>query len=254
MPKDDSSQSRSGSLTIYLPSLAERLRLFPPGGGMILGKRQRSQLVGGGELSEEEQEQEQEPVERRKKQKSGRVASQAGQPADRCKRGGRTVKRRLKTVRPQQSQYVSDQEGPGDEPLENGFQPAHLCADEPSSPTSLDNPAPEVPSIPTRASHFVLALALAGHRIREDEKSDTMMAVFQLFSTLLGHGGEVAVLSFDQREDASRNEMEVLRDLAAKCALAEAATTFLDFIYMVNCIQLRSKVIRYVTLAFIELI
>lgn len=160
----------------------------------------------------------------------------SGDPADRerCKRGGQAVKRRLQTVRPRQSQYVSDQEGPGDEPLENGFQPAHI---HPSVP-------PEVPSLPPRASHFILALALAGRRIQDDEKSDTSMAVFQLFSSLHGRGDETGILS--RRDDAGSSDMEVLQDLAAKCVLAEAATTFLDFVYMLNCIQLRSKVIRCV--------
>ena len=38
------------------------------------------------------------------------------------------------------------------------------------------------------------------------------------------------------------DEFAVLQDLAMKCIFAEASATYLDFIYMINCIQLRCKV------------
>lgn len=228
------------SLVIRLPPLAplaERLQ--------ILGKRRKkSQLAFNDHHALEDSSSEQEEIGNNHLKKKRRPAgpggsagqSGSGDPADRgpCKRGGRAVRRRLKAVRPQPSQYASDQEGPGDEPLENGFQPAHLHPDVP----------PEVPSLPPRASHFILALALAGRRIQEGEKSDTSVAVFQVFSSLLGQGAEESGI-LNLTSEVESNEMEVLQNLAVKCVLAEAATTFLDFVYMVNCIQLRCKVIRY---------
>jgi hypothetical protein len=158
----------------------------------------------------------------------------AGDPVERrCQRGGRTAIRSLKRARPQRTQFASDEDAPGEELPEEGFQPAQL----------LSRPGLETPSIPERASHFVLALALACRNIIEDKQSDSA-AVSQLFMLLKRRGGKEIDQSELREGMTWTDDMVILEDLAKKCILAEETAMSLDFVYMVNCIQLRCKVIR----------
>ena len=165
-------------------------------------------------------------VKRRKKRRREGLQTGAPGPAELriCVRGGtRVVKRSRQEDQPQESHYQSDEEVHAEEPCEQLFSPGRMTA----------SAAPEIQRLPERASHFVLALVLACRDVVANENSPASCSVFQLLQSLKG----LASRQPQPSEDS-------LEDLALRCIRAEELVSSLDFVYMVNCIQLRCKLVK----------
>jgi hypothetical protein len=129
--------------------------------------------------------------------------------------------------RPQEAQYNSEDEVPKDDLLDGGFSPAWV-----SSPDHGDiDPFAEKQALPEVASHFVAAVALAGQDVVKGTALDMSCSVSQLFHTLQGLLPKECL------------EQDSLEHLVSRCIEAEQTATCLDFVYMLNCIQLRTRVI-----------
>jgi hypothetical protein len=156
-------------------------------------------------------------------------------PAERCKRGGTKVaKHSSRSDRPQKNHYQSDEEVRGEEPLEQNFLPAQNVSAEADS-------HPEKQCLPERAAHFVLAVSLACRDVIANANSEASCSVFQLFQSLQGLAPNEL-----QSEDDS------LQNLALRCIRAEQVVSSVDFVYMLNCIQLRCKVVRQVAVLLLQ--
>jgi hypothetical protein len=157
--------------------------------------------------------------------KKGKKTQPAGSKV--CNRGGRKLARpRRKALHPRAAFYDSESELPGEESLGQTFSSARLL-----SAGNDDDSFAEKQCLPEVASHFVAAMALAARGVAEDGASDPSRSISQLFSSLQG------IFRKERMEDDS------LENLALRCIMAEETATCLDFVYMLNCIQLRCKVI-----------
>jgi hypothetical protein len=146
-----------------------------------------------------------------------------------CKRGERKLERtRCRADQFQEAHYNSEVEDevPGDETLEQAFSCAQALAADDHSLLTENQCFPDV------ASQFVAAVALACRNVVESSASDASNMITQLFSKLQG-----------LRAEEWLSEEESLENLSLRCIKAEETATCQDFVYIVNCIQLRCMVV-----------
>ena len=178
---------------------------------------------------------------RRKKRKRGGTSKSSApdpSPAKRiCNRGGtKAIKRHRRDDRPQESHFHSEDEVPGDEALEQSLLPSE----------GLDDSYAEKQCLPEKARHFVLALSLACRDVTGNTSSGALCSISQLFQPLQG-------LLPDPKELPASDD-DSLENLAMRCIRSETLVSNLDFVYMLNCIQLRCKVLRHVFVILADLL
>jgi len=142
---------------------------------------------------------------------------------------------RLRGLRPAPAAPLdSDEEQEGDEEIEDEFRPA-IENMSPSNQSAAADPVSEQQSLPNRAHHFMLAISMVCENVVENsEDSSYVSEVFQSLSEGTDLSSTVpSVMATDS-----------LENLAMRCILAEDTAACLDFVYMLNCIQLRCKIIR----------
>jgi hypothetical protein len=147
--------------------------------------------------------------------------------------------------------------------LEQSFQPSQVIPDAQQCLTSANpwqatnNVEVESQNLSQDGNHFLLDLSMACRAFRADPSN--CQNTISGFLQLLKRGGEQSGGKSGERSSersseqsrftqAIRSHMSVdgLLDLADRCALTEQAGAVASFAYMINCIQLRCKVIESV--------
>jgi hypothetical protein len=104
-------------------------------------------------------------------------------------------------------------------------------------------PEPENQLLSSPGYHFVLDLALVCRKFSFDApgEENPIAQIFELLKT-------AGTLELDRNDAAARlrSDMAVdsLENIANRCSMAEQNSTVMDFVFMINTIQLRCKVIR----------
>lgn len=110
-------------------------------------------------------------------------------------------------------------------------------------PGSSARPEPEIPAISCPGYHFVLDLAVACRKVIDNQgnSQDPMHEIFEILQQQ------------DQpSKDAGKSRLlsimtvDTLENIADRCIMAEENEAVTNFVFMVNAIQLRCKVIRSV--------
>jgi hypothetical protein len=96
-------------------------------------------------------------------------------------------------------------------------------------------PEPENPALPTLASHFISTVSTTS---RDIIAAPTASIVQGVLDALQGNAGLLSA----QKAMAT----DSLASLAGRCILADQAAQAADLVYMLSCMALRAKVIRYV--------
>jgi len=169
-------------------------------------------------------------------------------PKPPCRRfeGGRPVNSFLNIPQAEANADDSNEDQIGDELPEEEFQwsqdqqenqePASARVQCLNAYAQLSASQPDKPSLPTRAQHFLLALHLVCRNIIQGS-SDDFCQVSDIFRLIQGDAHITSLLSTSTKDDS-------LESLASRCNLMDSCMNTVDFVYMVNCIQLRCKVIR----------
>jgi hypothetical protein len=104
-------------------------------------------------------------------------------------------------------------------------------------------PEPENQVLSSPGYHFVLDLALVCRKFLLDapEEENPIAQIFELLKT-------TGTLELDRNNAAARlgsvMAVDSLENIANRCSMAEQNSTVMDFVFMINAIQLRCKVIR----------
>ena len=108
-------------------------------------------------------------------------------------------------------------------------------------------PEPETQVLSFPSYHFVLDLVFACWCPLSDtsNEGDPIMRIFQFLE------GGIANAGNGRGRIGTIMAVDSLDNLAARCALAEENMAITDFVFMINAIQLRCKVIRFVLLLLI---
>jgi hypothetical protein len=108
-------------------------------------------------------------------------------------------------------------------------------------------PEPENPALPILGSHFISTISTTARDIHSPPIGSAYGSNLQ--SVLDGLQGKMPLLS---TEDLMSEDS--LAFLAARCKQADQTAQTADLVYMLSCMELRAKVIRYVYLSFYSLI
>jgi len=133
---------------------------------------------------------------------------------------------------------------------EEDFQPSsHLAEDDQNSQSQHavsipGGPLPEIQVISAPGHHFILSLAVLCRTFLSDH-TDGENTITQTLKHLSGTHDRSSTL----RSVMSVNSLE---NLAERCAMSEENVAVSDFMFMVNAIQLRCKVIRLVLLSLLN--
>jgi hypothetical protein len=104
----------------------------------------------------------------------------------------------------------------------------------------FNHPEPEIQVVSPPGHHFILSLALLCRKYLDDP-TDGENKITQTLKLLTGGHDRSSTL-------ASVMFVNSLENLAERCAMSEENVAVSDFVFMVNAIQLRCKVIRSVLL------
>lgn len=112
---------------------------------------------------------------------------------------------------------------------------------QPTQDVDRMEPEPENPALPTLASHFISSISTTSRNVIATPTASTIQGVLDALQgkTLLLPGEKVMA-------------KDSLECLAGRCALADQAAQAADLVYMLSCIALRAKVIRYIFLSFCQ--
>jgi hypothetical protein len=104
-------------------------------------------------------------------------------------------------------------------------------------------PKPENPALPILGYHFISNISTTAHNIHSPPIGLAYGSNFQ--SVLDGLQGKTPLLS---TEDLMSEDS--LAFLATRCEWADQTAQAADLVYMLSCMELRAKVIRYVYVRF----
>ena len=122
---------------------------------------------------------------------------------------------------------------------EENFHPGHYAAQD----VDQMQPEPENPALPVLASHFISSITTTSRDFVAAPIDSTCGNNIQVVLDALQ--GKTQLLS---TQDLMANNSLV--SLAGRCARADQITQAADLVYMLSCMELRAKVIRYVLLLF----
>ena len=115
---------------------------------------------------------------------------------------------------------------------------------------SYIRPEPENQVLSSPGYHFVLDLAMAcrKYHLNGPGEENPISQIFELLKTASTvESARIKAAS----QIGSIIAVDSLENIAKRCAMAEQNSTVMDFVFMINAIQLRCKVIRFVFLIYI---
>ena len=104
-------------------------------------------------------------------------------------------------------------------------------------------PEPENPALPTLGSHFISTIATTARNIHASPVGSNGGNIIQAILDALQ--GKTQLLS---AEDLMSGDS--LASLATRCERADQTAQAADLIYMLSCMELRAKVIRYISFIY----
>ncbi|KAF9470180.1 hypothetical protein BDN70DRAFT_902322, partial [Pholiota conissans] len=106
------------------------------------------------------------------------------------------------------------------------------------------NPIPESQALDHRAMHFLEQLAEACERVERVDNTETLSKLGALFQSILGNHSTTMLNSLNAQSEVMA--VDSLENIARRCVRADENISANIFAYMINCIQLRNKVISTV--------